>query len=250
MSRYDEYFVGLDCDVTKPEEVENCIRGAHIDAVLHLAAKSDVDWCQKPEHEKTVSNVNLRGTFNVCAAAEKFRLDVLLLSTDHVFSGTRGRYSEKDKPYPINQYGLSKFAAEGLQKAFDNLKIVRTSYLFDSIRLSQLGEGEYPTFIVRSFMYLPHFADNLCLYLENIREMPSILHLSGANCISWYEFMSDLLDSPSNIVVRPRRYELERGEMAPRPKRGGLNIERSRILGFPQWSYGQGIEQMEKDMHL
>lgn len=246
LSHYDN-FVALDCDVTKPDEVKNCIGNSGVDVVVHLAAKSGVDWCEKPENKKLVTNVNLRGTFNVCLAAEKVSADVLLLSSDHVFSGKWGRYKEKDKPNPVNFYGMSKMTAEGLQQAFDNLRVVRTSYLFDRKRLSQYGAGEYPSFIFRSFMYLPHFAESIMYYLSHMEQMPKILHVSGYRCVSWYKFMSDLLDSPSNIVVRPRRVETEINGQAPRPKRVGLNTSLSKKLGLPQYSYVEGIEQMKRD---
>lgn len=255
LSHYDN-FVGLDCDVTNPEDVENCIGSSGVSAVVHLAAKSNVDWCQKPENQKTLANVNLRGTFNVCLAAEKERVEVLLLSSDHVFGGNRGRYKEGDKPNPINQYGLSKYAAEGLQQAFDNLKIVRSSYLFDDKRLkSNLFnimnrlhiENVYPAFISRSFMYLPHFADSLVRYLSYMEDMPKILHISGYHCVSWYEFMvywCEVNGIDSKFIV-PRGDDLD--DVAPRPHKGGLDTSFSKELGFSQFSYIQGILQMKKD---
>lgn len=247
LSHYDN-FVALDCDVTKPDEVENCITKANIDLVLHLAAKSDVDFCERPENQKLVSDVNLRGTFNVCLASEKVRADVLLLSSDHVFRGKWGRYKEKDKPDPVNFYGMSKMAAEGLQQVFDNLRIVRTSYFFDRKRLSQYVAGEYPTFISRSFMYLPHLAESIVYYLSRIEQMPKILHVSGYHCVSWYEFMRYWYEvndiDPKLIQSRNRSLD---NEFAPRPKKAGLNVSLSKRLRFPQYSYIEGIEQMAKD---
>ena len=239
LSHYDN-FVGLDCDVTNPTDVENCIGDSGVNAVLHLAAKSDVEWCEKPENEKTLINVNLRGTFNVCLAAEKERIGVLLLSSDHVFGGNRGSYRETDKPSPRNQYGLSKLSAEGLQEVFDNLKIVRTSYLFDFNRLAPYGSGEYPTFIYRTFMYLPHFVESLVRYLDNMETMPRLLHISGTVLASWYQFMSDWL----GLGVMPRTKDIGG---VPRPMRGGLDVSMSKRLGFPQYSYQDGLVQMEKD---
>ena len=256
LSHYDN-FVALDCDVTKPDEVENCIGKSGVDVVVHLAAKSNVDWCEKKENHTETANVNLRGAFNVCLAAEKVRADVLLLSSDHVFSGKWGRYKEKDKPSPVNFYGMSKMAAEGLQQVFDNLKVVRTSYFFDQERLKDnmfnvmnrlLIYNQYPTFISRSFMYLPHLADSLTYYLYHINKMPKILHISGYHCVSWYEFMKYWCEvnkiDPKFIIARNEDLN---GDFAPRPRKAGLNVSLSRKLGFPQFSYIQGILQMAKD---
>lgn len=245
-------FVGLDCDVADLQSVENCV--GDIDGILHLAAKSDVNWCERPENKSIVSNVNLRGTFNVCHAAQVRKLPVVLLSSDHIYGGRWGLYREKDKGNPINFYGFSKFSAESLQKVFDNLKIIRTSYLFDRERLNhqlaKLWDGipdTYPTFIIRTFMYLPHFAMTLCHYLDWLERMPKVLHLSGNKAGSWYDLMREIAvqSGKDTKLVVPRQSELL--NRVPRPYWGGLNVNLSRKLGFKQHSYKEGVTQMMKD---
>lgn len=190
LNHYDGY-VPLDCDVTIPEQIEQAIQSSKADFILHLAAKSDVEWCEKPENEKIVSNVNLRGTFNVCRSAQLAGLNVMMISTDHVFDGFWGKYKENSKPGPKNSYGRSKLTAESLRMVFSNLKIVRTSYLFDADRMANrlsnmwIAAPElYPTFILRSFMYLPHFAKSLTKYLWQER-YADILHISSNDIVSW-----------------------------------------------------------------
>jgi dTDP-4-dehydrorhamnose reductase len=126
LSHYSN-FVDLGCDVTQLDDVGDSLQKFRPDVILHLAAKSDVDWCQDVRNEKTLFTVNVRGTFNVSVAAEKVRVPVVLLSTDHVFSGSRGRYRENDQPFPVNQYGASKYSAEALQNDLSNFKIIRSS---------------------------------------------------------------------------------------------------------------------------
>lgn len=249
-------FVPLPCDITKPDEVENCVRSYKLGAILHLAAKSDVEFCEKSENAKLVSNVNLRGTFNLCHAAEIHgNIPVLLLSSDHVFSGSWGRYKEKSKPAPTNFYGTSKLAAESLQKTFGNLHVVRTSYLFSPQRLTdkleKLWNGTpqlYPTFIYRSFMYLPHFAESLNYYFSRLSTMPKTLHISSSDTVSWSQFIKDVAKAfdinPKGLII-PRKTELK--NVAPRPYWGGLNTSLSKKLGFTQYTHLDGIRQMVSD---
>lgn len=254
LNNYSNY-MPLTCDVTKPDEVENCIRNYELDAVLHLAAKSDIEFCEKLENSKLVSDVNLRGTFNVCHAAELCGLPVLFLSSDHIFSGDWGRYKEKSKPKPKNFYGTSKLAAESLQKVFSNLKIVRTSYLFSAKRLSpkleDLWNGTpqlFPKFIYRSFMYLHHFAEDLKIYFSDFERMPKILHLSSSNTVSWFQFIKDVATGfgiDSRGLILPRT--VENMNLAPRPYWAGLNTSLSKKLGFPQYTHLDGIRQMVQD---
>lgn len=255
LHNYPKQYIPLSCDVTKLDEVTNCVGSYKLDGILHLAAKTDADFCEKLENQKLVSDVNLRGTFNVCRAAElSGKITVSLLSSDHVFSGTWGKYRENSKTAPVNFYGKSKLAAESLQAVFSNLKIIRTSYLFDPIRLSKhvekLLNGEpqiFPTFIHRSFTYIYHFAELLETYFSDLDEMPKILHLSSHDTVSWYGFMQKICKehgrNPKLIV--PRKTELTRH--APRPLAGGLNTSLANKLGFNKYSYEDGIVQMLLD---
>ena len=230
----------LECDVTKPETIDDALSKNKPDIILHLAARSSVDWCEKPENEKEAIAVNVWGTFNVLSAAEKIGAKVVMLSSDHVFSGgnrwwRRGAYDEDARTFPINFYGQTKLAAEALLQAFDNFKVVRTSYLFDWDRLQDKIGKPQPTFIRRSFMYLPHFCSDLYLYLQNYDKMPKVLHLSGSKTVSWYEFMS------SFTVVQPK--DKEDKTMTKRPLRAGL---KTKYKLFPPTSYHVGIKEMLK----
>lgn len=228
-------------DITNPSDIDDRVSWAKPDIILHLAAISDIDYCENPANEKEVIGVNLKGTYNLLTVAEKYKAEVVMLSSDHVFSGKRSLanvwgYNEDAKPNPINFYGQSKLAAEGWQQAFSNFKIVRTSYLFDAERLKGKEEFSQPTFIRRSFMYLPHFASHLFHYLQNYSIMPKILHLSGSKVVSWHKFMSAIYP---NIESRSR----EMYDVSPRPYYAGL---RTKYKFFLPLSYLDGIKEMLK----
>lgn len=243
MGRYlkERGVTDLECDVRFPEEVARSIHNHRPNLIIHCAGKSDVEWCEDFRNEGEAIRVNTRGTFNVVSEAEKAHCNVILISSAHVFSGKKwwGKYNEKDKPNPKNFYGNTKLAAETFTSLFENLKIVRTSYLFDLSRmLQELGtQKDFPTFIKRSFLHYVHFTDNLMMYAERFDEMPKILHLSGSDAISWYEFASRIHDN-----VLPRKKEIP--SYVPRGHNLGLDIRLSAKLGFPQYSYQDGIKEM------
>ena len=144
--------------------------------------------------------------------------------------------------------------AERLQTVFPNLKVVRTSYLFDYERMFRhiypLREGEsfeYPTFIERSFMYLPHFAEAFYNYLQRIEQMPSILHISGSRTSSWYKFMCDVATvyGLNSSLIQPRYKEVNLN-VAPRPYKAGLNVNLSKKLEIPQYGYLEGLQEMRE----
>lgn len=246
--------VPLACDVRNQDDVDLAVRNVKVDVVVHLASISDVDRCEKKENQKLVDDTNVRGAFHVAMATEQYNTDMVLLSTSHVFDGRWGNYKESSRPNPKNYYGFSKLGAESFRELFPRMKVVRTSYLFDHERVFRhiypLRAGtsfEYPTFIERSFMYLPHFAEALYAYLQRYAEMPKVLHISGSDTVSWYEFVRDMakvygLDSSK---VCPRNHEIKM-DVAPRPFRAGLNVNLSKKLSLPQYGYREGLLEMKE----
>lgn len=249
----------LVCDVTKHMEVASAVVKERPDLVVHLASRSDVDYCEAEKNRTEVLRVNYNGTLNVAKACESVKAGMVLLSTDHIFNGKKGPYRENYKYYmpnvlgqtekPVNYYGLTKLGAEALQRVFPFMKIVRTSYNFEKRRIELLYQ-DYPTFMTRSFMYIPHFVDALKVYLDRFYEMPDILHISGSQTVSWYEFMlayCSVYDiDKEKIVPRKKPYGVA-SKYAPRPHKAGLVTDLSAKLGLPQFSYIDGLKQMLKD---
>jgi dTDP-4-dehydrorhamnose reductase len=248
-----ENVVPLACDVREASEVDLAIRNVKPDIVVHLASISDVDRCEAKENESLVKGVNVVGTFNVAERADKYGCEMVLMSSAHVFDGRWGNYKEKNKPNPKNFYGLSKLAAEGFREIFPFMKVVRTSYLFDHERvfrhlypLQMKQSYTYPTFIERSFMFLPHFAEAFYCYLQDYDRMPSVLHISGTRQLSWYEFILDMAKTYrlDTSFVCPRKEELDGA--VPRPHYAGLNVGLSKKLGLPQFGHLEGLLEMRE----
>jgi dTDP-4-dehydrorhamnose reductase len=96
-------------------------------AVLHLAAMSDARRAE--QHRAESYRVNVLGTRNVACASRRAGLKIFYVSTDYVFPGTGGRYSEEDRPMPANWYGYTKYAGElEVQQACERFCIIRTSF--------------------------------------------------------------------------------------------------------------------------
>lgn len=247
-------------DVTNSEEIRKEIADKKPDVILHLAAKSDPEFCEDRKNEKIIIDINLRGTYNVMLRASECGIPCVLMSTGQIWRGgfwERDHSEDYSKSLPVNQYGISKLAAEAIVKElFFDLggKIVRSSSVFDYERLKPkidtLKRGETlsePVFIRRSFIYLYDFAKLLMEYCERIKEMPTVLHLAGSETVSHHELMREvarqyLLDTG---LVEARRKE--NNGYAPRPGNGGLNTHLARSLGFSIPNYKDGIRRMRDE---
>ena len=101
----------LPLDVTEKAAVSTLIRAIKPTIIIHLAALSDIDYCQ--EHRNEAEAVNVTGTRNVVEAAEEVGSTIVSMSSVMVFDGRKSDgYDEEDKPRPLNVYGKTKLAAE------------------------------------------------------------------------------------------------------------------------------------------
>lgn len=74
--------------------------------IIHAAAYTNVN---KAEEERDLSyQTNVMGTRNLAS----MNVPMLFISTDSVFDGVKGQYSEKDLPNPKNFYSLTKLLGE------------------------------------------------------------------------------------------------------------------------------------------
>jgi len=75
--------------------------------------------------------INAVGTFNLAVACRLWGSALAHISTDYVFNGETGNYSEADRAEPIGIYGDSKYQGEWLASAVCKESfIIRTAWLY------------------------------------------------------------------------------------------------------------------------
>lgn len=101
-------------DLTGPDQAERVIKSTLPEMVIHCAAMTDVDRCEAIPEEAECMNSLLPGWLAKAAANCSARF--LHISTDSVFDGEQGEYTEEDQPRPTNVYARTKL--EGEQNVF------------------------------------------------------------------------------------------------------------------------------------
>tara|TARA_B100000029_G_scaffold390422_1_gene387217 strand:- start:811 stop:1521 length:711 start_codon:yes stop_codon:yes gene_type:complete len=96
------------------------------DYLIHCAALS------RPMkiHEKNISKsilTNIIGTSNIVRACNQKNIKLIYFSTNYVYPGTKGNYSENDPVLPINNYAISKLGGECAVQMYKNSLILRIS---------------------------------------------------------------------------------------------------------------------------
>ena len=74
-------------------------------------------------HEKNIiksMNSNIIGTANVVKCCKKNNIKLIYFSTNYVYPGIKGNYSETDNLKPINNYAWSKLGGEASVHLYKN----------------------------------------------------------------------------------------------------------------------------------
>jgi len=255
------------CDVTDIDSIRKEVNRVLPDIIINPASKSKPDWCEKDENYRQALKVNADGILNLRVASEN--IPIVALSTDHVFSGKLaylrgvgwvkpGPYVEKDNPWPINAYGLTKLGMEYISETLSNVKVVRTSNCFwDKDHramwyINELYRSSHvyvPTFQTRSFMHMEHFCQAIEEYAERFHEMPDVLHISGSKTVDWYTFILAFAEAKGvskPLMKKFRKRRQDDNRQAKRPKKAGLKVDLSARLRLPQFDYLDGMEVLRE----
>ncbi len=115
-------------DLSEERDVKALFREKY-DCVIHSAAWSDVDGCEREPGKAHAGNALT--TKYLAAACAANGTPLVYVSTDYVFDGRkRTPYETDDRTGPVNVYGMTKLAGEFYAKQCPASAIVRTSWLF------------------------------------------------------------------------------------------------------------------------
>jgi len=233
--KYDFEDLSLDTevDITDIDQVDERIGASDAKVVLHMAAITNVDACEKERNdgENSLSwRVNVTGTENIVKAVKATGKRIIHISTDFVFSGLEDRYTEESKPNPINWYGETKLRAEMVvQEKLTDYAILRLSFPYrakfersDVVRffLNTLKEGKSVD-AVSNWMITPGFIDDMANVIEAFitNNEVGIFHSVGSDSMTPYEMataIAELFGFDKTLVRAVKLEDLFLGK-APRP---------------------------------
>ncbi|MCL4326492.1 MAG: SDR family oxidoreductase [Candidatus Thermoplasmatota archaeon] len=97
-------------DIASLESVKTVLGKMDLDVIVNCAALTDVDKCE--DDARNAENINSVGPQNLSLFSKNKNIWFVQISTDYVFDGIKGDYSETDFPNPINVYGRTKLGGE------------------------------------------------------------------------------------------------------------------------------------------
>ncbi len=233
----------LALDLTQAAEVRKAFSELHPDVVVNTAAMTDVDRCElEPE---AAFSANAEAVSHLANAAKETDSFVIQMSTDYVFDGEKGGYSEHDQTRPVNKYGESKLEGENVVMNLldeEMWSIARSSVVYGWGRASRpnaatfvyekLSNGESIR-MVRDQFSSPTLNTSLSAMLIEIgdRRLPGIIHAAGATRLNRYDFAIGLaktfgLDATLIKAVHARDLQWK----AKRPADSSLMVGRAQEL--------------------
>lgn len=221
--------IPLVSDITDEERLKEELYSIKPDVVVHAAAMTGVDACERDLKE--AFRVNVRGTTYVAEACHHINSQMVYLSTCHIFDGkSKVPYPSTFRAEPLNVYGMTKWQGEVSANTFHkNVLIVRISKLFSSNLYRQYLESYdrivRPTFIVRNYTHVNHFCDLLIQLLHSDLSLHGVINVGSYDYCSDYSFwemMFSKLGINSRLIV-PNLYD--NPEFTPRPHNGSLNMD-------------------------
>ena len=166
--------------------------------IVHTAALN-------PGQGNDFAAVNVTGTVNVASAAAAADARLLDISSDMVFDGQRGNYTEADEPHPITDYGRTKAAAEeAVLELGAAAVVVRTSLIYGwRPTVARAAQWMIDTLERKEIVRLwsdelrsPIWVETLAAALVELAglECTGPLHIAGEQSISRYDFGVALLN--------------------------------------------------------
>jgi dTDP-4-dehydrorhamnose reductase len=189
-------FTHADLDVADHHAVMRAVIGVRPDAILNLAAMTDVDGCETWLDE--AYRANTIGPWNIALAARRVGAMLLHVSTDYVFDGEKATpYDELDAPAPLGAYGRSKLGGEErIRAVLPEHVVVRTSYVFGAgddyvskavDKLARLQDAAAIADCIGSPTYVQHLAARLIPLVLTGRF--GTFHLAGPHPASRHELL-------------------------------------------------------------
>jgi dTDP-4-dehydrorhamnose reductase len=234
-----------DGDIRDAKRVQQIVRETHPEWLVLAAAYTDVDRCES--NPELAFAVNRDGAVNVATAAKQVGAQLVFLSSDYVFDGTKTRpYETGDTRNPQSMYGRTKAEAEvRLLELMPDCCIARTSWLFGTggkcfpDTILKLAASRPALDVVNDQRGSPTYAVDLAPAIVQLcrKNATGIVHVTNAGDCTWFEFAGEIIQSAGLATTLRPVSSLQMARPAPRPAYSVLSPTRLHALGIemPSW---------------
>ncbi len=247
-------------DVCNRERVFELISRIMPDFVIDTHGLVNIDHCEKNPAEAWMVNVD--GAKNVAEACKEASCKYMFMSTDNVFDGKKGEYTEEDEPHALNYYAKTKLIMEKVLSALDvDYVVARSSVMYGT---GGSGKASFPAWLIEKLRggervrivtdqeNNPTFTDNLAEFLLRLyeRDERGVFHITGTDCISRYDFsviIADVFGLEKELIVPVTSSELNQVGLRP----GRVNMVNKKVenaTGIRAFGIEEGLSIFKKQL--
>lgn len=190
------------CDISHKDSIKRIIHEFNPSIIMHCASLTNVDQCET--EKDATEKINVLSTKYLVNSIKNKDIKLIYISTDAVYDGIKGDFSEDDNINPLNYYGLSKYEGElEVAKKKDSL-VFRTNifgwniqdkkslgeWVLDKLKTNQNITGFKDAFF--SSIYTLEFARIIDIAIH--RDLSGVYNCGSADTCSKYEFAIKIAD--------------------------------------------------------
>lgn len=198
-------YVYVDLDITSQQQLNEVFDTYRPDTLINTAAFTNVDACEL--NKEDCWKLNVDAVASLISLCKIYNTHFIHLSTDFVFDGTAGPYSEEDQPNPLSYYAKSKYESEKLLMQSDlKWAIIRTIIIYGVVDDRQRSnvvlwtknslEQQKDINVITDQIRMPTLAEDLadaCVQCA-LRKATGIYHVSGSELMSIWECVNIVAD--------------------------------------------------------
>ena len=227
------------------------------DIVIHCAGLANVEDCES--NSDLAYKVNVLFSENVAIACKKYTIQLVYISTDHLFSGLHPMVSEEEPTSALNQYGRTKLEGERLVLSNDNQSlIIRTNFYgwgtsyrksFSDFIINNLRNG-IPVNLFEDFFYTPILIEVLSQTVMELvtKNAKGVFNVVGDERISKYEFgkrLANAFNLNANLIQAAKISN--RKDLVRRPH--DLSLSNKKVSSFLNKKIGNVNENILRLFH-
>ena len=254
-------FISL--DLTNEAEVISVINTVKPDAIIHTAAMTNVDACEKDPDGCNLQNVEV--VKYLVEACKELKTHFIHLSTDFVFDGNDGPYRESDIPNPLSVYARAKLASEKIvEQSGLPYSILRTIIIYGVVDDTQRSnivlwtknslEQQKDINVITDQLRSPTLAEDLadaCIQAAMLKAQ-GIYHISGEEIFPIIEIayrVADFFHLDKSHIHPITTAALN--QPAARPLKTGFIIDKARKdLNYNPRTLEEGLEIVKQQLEL
>lgn len=247
-------------DISNRSDVKSLVTSFRPDVILNAAAMTNVDLCEREREQAWKMNVT--AVENLVEVCRRIDAKLVHVSTDYVFDGRTGNYTEADRVNPINYYGKTKLAGENvLVSSGIDYAILRTIVVYGTgvdVRnnfalwvINNLNEQKQIHCAVDQISN-PTYVHDVAMAMKQCIEYGAkgLFHIAGAEPVSRYQFAmraAEIFGYDTSLISQNRSTELQ--QTAQRPLHTTFIIEKAKqTFKYNPLNITQGLKLLQEEL--